>query len=72
MEDIPESVDFESLDAEDMGAASVAGLTSINEQNLLYNLFIDKFVLQLNPSFSMKKIDKGNLECNKWAHKPLL
>jgi hypothetical protein len=66
LENIPESFDFETEDGENTVDASVMGVTSIKEHSVLFNLFIDKFVLQLNPSFSMKKIDKGTGKL--WIH----
>lgn len=60
LEDIPESVDFENEEGGDNVTLSLHGMTSINgQQAAFYSLYIDKFVLKLNPSFSMKKIDKG-------------
>lgn len=52
LDDIPESVDFDEYEQESV-ANSVRG-----------TLYIDKIVLNLNPSFSMKKIDKGWQESN--------
>ncbi|CAK5104387.1 unnamed protein product [Meloidogyne enterolobii] len=64
LDDIPESVDLETEDGttEDFGGtASVNGGTAsfACRRSPTYTLFIEKFVLHLNPSFSMKKIDKG-------------
>jgi len=64
LDDIPESVDLETEDGttEDFGGtASVNGGTASFgcRHSSTYTLFIEKFVLHLNPSFSMKKIDKG-------------
>lgn len=64
LDDIPESVDLETEDGttEDFGGtASVngGGTPSFGcRHSSTYTLFIEKFVLHLNPSFSMKKIDK--------------
>nr|CAD2194332.1 unnamed protein product [Meloidogyne enterolobii] len=63
LDDIPESVDLETEDGttEDFGGtASVNGGTAsfACRHSPTYTLFIEKFVLHLNPSFSMKKIDK--------------
>ena len=61
--DIPESVDLETEDGttEDfgVGTTSVNGGTPCFGGRHCYTLFIEKFVLHLNPSFSMKKIDRG-------------
>jgi hypothetical protein len=57
--DIPEGDDFDNEESEDNPDASIVGASSINARSLLYCLLIDKLVIQLNPSFSLKKLDKG-------------
>lgn len=57
LQDIPENEDFEDDETDELPANSL--IISSNNRTMFFNLFIDKLVLQLNPSFSMKKIDKG-------------
>jgi hypothetical protein len=56
LDDIPEGLDFET---EDGGEEQAVAMSCTSGRIVLYSLFIDKFLLHLNPSFCMKKIDKG-------------